>query len=167
MAELSNIDLEEASRRYNIPLFGVYSKDLLPHKLQKGFGYIINLQDSVNSQGGELPGTHWTALYTGPRYGVYMDSFGFPPPVEVENSLKNTYPNYKTYYKNSTEIQGINTRICGYYCIYFIWYMNKFKSKYPDLKVRLQKFVDEFNETNPSKNRQILENEFKKYFPSP
>lgn len=161
MVELSNVDLEEAAKKYNIPLAGVYSKDLLPHKLQKGFGYIINLENSVDSQGGQLPGTHWCAIYCSTNMGLYFDPFGFPPPIQVENSLKNTYPS-RPYYMNATEIQSIRTSVCGYYCIYFIWYMNRYKQRILEPKKRFQKLVDEFNDTSPSKNREILEKNLKR-----
>lgn len=160
MAELSNIDLEEAAKKYNIPLAGVFSKDLLPSKLQKGFGYIVNLENSVDSNGNQLPGTHWVSVFCSPTMGFYFDAFGFPAPIQIENSLKNTYHG-KPYYMNSTEIQSIRTSICGYYCIYFIWYMDRHKRTILDPKRRFKKFVDEFNDQNPSKNLGILEKNLK------
>ena len=55
---LTNYDLEELCDFYNVPLGGIYMKDMLPKKLQNG-NYIINLE---SSNGGRNNGTHWTCL---------------------------------------------------------------------------------------------------------
>jgi hypothetical protein len=44
--------------------------------------YIINLDDS---NGG---GTHWTVSHYHPLNSCYFDSFGFVPPLEVEQKIK-------------------------------------------------------------------------------
>lgn len=169
MVFLSNLDLLEAARKYKINLGGVYSKDKIPLKLQTNKGYIINLENSVDSKGGQLPGSHWVAFWLdSPRNkkhikteAFYMDPFGFQPPIEVEKILSR----YGPYYMNSTQIQSMSSGICGYYCIYFIYYMQRYSRTIPDSRRRFQKFVDEFNENHPSKNRQILEDELKRHFP--
>lgn len=149
---LTNIDLERAAQKYNIPLISVFSKDRPPRTLMMG-GYIINLQDSKDSGGNQLPGSHWTAMWIEPRkkkpWACYFDPFGLPPPIEIQHILNSCRP----YDVNMTHIQNIQTGICGYYCIYFLWYMSRHKG---DPQKRFKNFIDLFDERRPQKNRQIL-----------
>ena len=46
---LTNYDLEELCDVYNVPLRGIYMKDMLPRKIQNG-NYIINLESSNGGQ---------------------------------------------------------------------------------------------------------------------
>lgn len=162
MVFLTNMDLLRAAQKYNIPLLSVFSKNEPPKKLIKG-GYIINLENSMDSAGNRLDGSHWVAMWIDnpdpqhPRgYACYFDPFGFPPPVEVQHILNKFIP----YDVNRTEIQSITTGICGYYCIYFLWYMSRNKKVKPSQ--RFQKFVDLFNDRDPRKNGGILKELLKK-----
>ena len=57
MNALSSKDLEQMVKQYGINNFnGIYSKDLLPDKLIKGW-YIINLENHDEGNG-----THWTCF---------------------------------------------------------------------------------------------------------
>lgn len=95
----------------HIPMVGIFSKDKLPPRAQPG-GYIINLQDS-----GEGSGTHWVSLSISRKgYASYFDSFGQPPPKDVLRFL-----NRKVEY-STTQLQGLNQGICGWYCVAFLWF---------------------------------------------
>lgn len=165
MTFLTNFDLISAAEKYGIPLVDVFSKNCPPPFLYRNCGYIVNLENSVDSKGNKLPGTHWTAFWIGndrkPGQACYFDPFGIHPPIEIQKLLSPYVP----YPINSTEIQSIESSICGYYCLYFIYYMDKYKTKIPNLTKRIQNFVDLFNENNPHKNREILQREFIKHFP--
>ena len=110
MNELSNFKILEILDNKNLPINGVFSKDLLP-SLKKGF-YIINIQNHD-----EGSGTHWTCLYYDDKDNIYFDSFGFAAPMEIQRHLK-------SYSYNDKQIQNIDSTSCGYYCIAFIQYMN-------------------------------------------
>ena len=160
---LTNIDLIDASKKYNIPLRDVFSKDNPPSELYQG-GYIVNLENSVDSYGNKLGGTHWVAFWLEdtPRSkpkAVYFDSFGFPPSWNTQNLLRKFVP----YRYNKIQIQNTNSGICGYYALFFIWWMNHFQSKYPNVENRFDRFIKLFNLRNPEKNRAILEESLKKY----
>ena len=75
---LSNIELEDAAKRLNIPNFrGCYCVNTLPkiyHRVECG---ILNLD---NSRGN---GTHWTAWYIDNNNKIYFDSYGVDPPLEL------------------------------------------------------------------------------------
>lgn len=70
--------------------------------------YIINLDDE---QGG---GTHWTLLFMlSPKKGIYIDSFGFPPPqVIVDKSRKDVNVVY-----SDVIIQDLKSEMCGLFAV--------------------------------------------------
>lgn len=133
--------LEEQAKRMGLPLNGIFNKDDLPSKRQEG-GYIFNLQDSVDEKGNPLPGTHWTAAYIEGNKACYFDSFGFPPPEQVDNFIgKHAW--------SGNQIQSIRSEVCGYYCLYFLWWM--LKHKHIDFYERFKLFLNHFR-LDPSKN---------------
>lgn len=139
LKELSNFDILDILKKKNIRINGVFSKDLLPNKLNKGF-YICNIQ---NSEEGD--GTHWTCLLCDDD-NFYMDSFGSPAPLEIQKHLKD-------YFFNDKQIQNMNSIACGYYCIAFIVYMTKTKKT----KNEFDKFLNMFK-INSIHNDIILKN---------
>ena len=78
--------------------------------------FILNLDHSSNR------GTHWTCVFVECGACYYFDSFGFPPPIEVEKYLKGVAG--ERYY-NSFEIQKGNQVICGHFCIYMLMKLNE------------------------------------------
>lgn len=140
MNELSNFDIDRIIKNYDLQNVykGCYSKDQLK-ELQTGF-YIINLQSSTDGNG-----THWCCLYVvNPVYSCWFDSFGFYPPEDIEDLLKN-------YDYNDKDIQNINSSACGYYCIAFI----KFMRGKTNPKKAFNTFINLFNK-NTAYNDKIL-----------
>lgn len=116
---LSNFDLEEICKYYNIPLIKCISKDLLTlADLQNG-GYVINLQNYEVGQG-----THWTCFFIHNNNVAYFDSFGQIMPTNILNLFYKK--DYNIFYSTDI-IQHILATTCGYYCIAFLHFMNKFK----------------------------------------
>ena len=110
---LSNFDIMKIIQSQGVDDFhGVYMKDQLPDKLERGF-YVINLQSSKDGNG-----THWVCLYYTPNFSYYYDSYGFIAPLEVQKKIT-------PYMYNDLEIQDINSTACGFYCVAFILYLNK------------------------------------------
>jgi hypothetical protein len=119
MNELSNFDIIDICHKDKLPLKGIHSKNVLPLKLENGF-YIINLADD------DADGTHWTCLYKyNPSLYFYYDSFGFPPPLDIEQRVNGNM------IINNKEVQDMEDTSCGYYCIAFIKYMTKSRHKNP------------------------------------
>ena len=88
---------------------GIYAKDqLTPYMIKRNQFYIINLDDMYSPTNG----THWTAFYYDDRI-EYFDSYGLKPPQIISE-------NYDYIY-NSSQIQGYDTKSCGYYCLLFIY----------------------------------------------
>jgi len=141
MNELTNFEIDKIISGMGLQNIykGCYSKDNL-QSLERGF-YIVNLQSSKDGNG-----THWTCLYhVNPVYSIYFDSFGFPPPEEIEDLLK-------IYDYNDKDIQDIKSSACGYYCIAFIKFMN---GKTNPLKA-FNTFIKLFNK-NTNRNDEILQ----------
>jgi hypothetical protein len=113
---LSNIQLEDAVKRLNIPNFrGCYCIDTLPKICHRADSGILNHD---NSRG---DGTHWTAWYVAgqAREGdnnnkIYFDSYGIDPPLEL---IKYLGP---SIYCSTESIQPIDTVVCGHLCLYVL-----------------------------------------------
>ena len=152
----TNFDLINKSRKYNIPLVWIGAKDQLPKIPIQGC-YVCNL-DNIYDVNGNLKresGTHWVSWYIEGKHANYLDSFGFGPPVEVENFLKPYIP----YLINNKEIQNINSGYCGDYCLYFLWYMSHNK-RIKNVNKRFRYFLEIWN-IDTIKNLQILKSQFK------
>ena len=109
---LSNVEIENIMKDRKISNFrGVYSKDLLPKKMHKNESIILNIQDFLD--GG---GTHWVAIYNDIKGKdvEYFDSFGIYPSDIVVKYMKTAG---KGIVYSSNQIQGIDSVMCGYYCI--------------------------------------------------
>jgi hypothetical protein len=111
---------------HNYPLNGCYSKDELPSHLRNGW-YVVNMENYKKGDG-----THWVALNCERKKCDYFDSFGFPPPVEIQKACRGRKIMY-----NTKEIQDYNSSACGFYCIGAIVYSedgeyNKFITSFSD-----------------------------------
>jgi len=139
MNTLSNYDLTDIVKTMNLPLKGIYFKDAFPSNPDKGF-YIINIQSKKDPRNG----THWTCLYYDGLKNLYYDSFGFPPPAELEKIIT-------PYIYNNRDIQNIQTSSCGYYCVAFIKFLYRHSNKEKAYDVFLNLFNDK-----TSRNELIL-----------
>ena len=96
----------ELQRVYNYP---IYPKDSKIYS-DKGF---VNIGDYRNG------GSHWCAFYIKDNISFYFDSFGGSPDKFLLNQLPKPiiYHNYK--------IQDINSFLCGSYCLYFFYLIER------------------------------------------
>ena len=86
----------------------------------------------VNYSISKEEGTHWVAIFSpNHTHVVYLDSYGMVPDAMVlrkdDNArlrevLAKIAPN--VIYQN-VQLQSENTYVCGYYCIYFLYWMNR------------------------------------------
>ena len=96
-------------------------------QLQKVYKYPIYPRDStiysdsgfVNIDDGRMGGTHWTCFIVKDNKSYYFDSFGGQPDKLLLNQLQKPiiYHNYK--------IQNINSKLCGSYCLYFFYLIER------------------------------------------
>ena len=96
-------------------------------QLQRVYNYPIYPRDSkiysdkgfINIDNGSRGGSHWTAFYIKNNKSYYFDSFGGAPDKFLLNQLPKPiiYHNYK--------IQDINSKLCGSYCLYFLYLIER------------------------------------------
>ena len=96
-------------------------------QLQTIYNYNIYPRDSkiisdrrfVNIDNGSRGGTHWTCFLVKDNKSYYFDSFGGQPDKFLLNQLPEPiiYHNYK--------IQDINSKLCGSYCLYFFYLIER------------------------------------------
>ena len=154
---LSDNDIKRlATEELDLPIVGVFSKDLLPKGNDRQVGsYYINLQ---NHDEGE--GTHWTLAKIlededGSLKGLYFDSFGFGMPVEVQEFFKGLPP----IPFNNRQIQDIETTQCGYYCLYCDYYLQHLR-RCEDVEDDYNNFISTWSK-NPKDNLKNLKKFFK------
>ena len=96
-------------------------------ELQKVCNYPINPRDSkifsdkgfVNIDNGSQGGTHWTCFIIKDNIPFYFDSFGFQP----DNFLLKHLPKPIIYH--NYKLQDINSKLCGSYCLYFFYLIER------------------------------------------
>ena len=99
------------------------------YQLRKIYNYNIYPRDSkiysdkgfVNIDNGSMGGTHWTCFYIKDNKSYYFDSFGGQP----DKYLLNQLPKPIIYHKY--KIQDINSKLCGSYCLYFFYLIERMK----------------------------------------
>lgn len=107
---LSNWDLID--RLKGIKGFkGVFSRD------EDIGGPALSESGVMNLAALDEPGTHWVAWVCRPKFTVYFDSFGVPPPDTMKKYLSR-HPG--THWRTDSEIQSLESVMCGYYCEDFI-----------------------------------------------
>ena len=89
--------------------------------------------------------SHWCVLARNKSKWYWFDPFGFAAPLEIEYIIPHDY------IYSSDEIQDINTSSCGFYCVAFIKFMDKFGMTLPSYN----KFQDTFKKM-PQHNEAIL-----------
>ena len=96
-------------------------------QLQRVYDYPIYPRDSkiysdkrfVNIDNGSMGGSHWTCFIVKGNKSFYFDSFGGQPDKFLLKQLPKPriYHNYK--------IQDINSKLCGSYCLYFFYLIER------------------------------------------
>jgi hypothetical protein len=148
----SNIQLKEDASKMGLKI-EVCTKDDMP---KKPISCIINLQDDFSSDGTDLGGTHWCAVYRDGKQACYFDPIGMPPPAQVQVYL---YP-CRPYPYNSQQVQDERGGYCGKYCIYFLYFMTNNK-QIKSIGDRLDRFLKLFS-TDPRDNERLLLNHYLK-----
>ena len=116
------LSLKDFMKKYNLK-----NDTMNESELQRVYNYPIYPRDSkiysdkgfVNIDDGRLNGTHWCAFYIKDNKSYYFDSFGGQPDkFLLKQMLKPIiYHNYK--------IQDINSKLCGSYCLYFFYLIER------------------------------------------
>lgn len=137
---MSNEDIEAIVKKLKIKNFrGVYSKDMLPNKINDNELVVLNIENFMD--GG---GTHWTSFYSDSKSKdiEYFGSFGIIMPDIVKKYLLTAN---KGLVYNSTKLQSDNSFLCGWYCIYFLNEKNKGRSFF-DILMDFDQKASSYNE---------------------
>jgi hypothetical protein len=170
---LTNIQIEDLSKRMSFPLAGVFFKDELPNKLEYNKGYVINLQNSVDEEGNDNEGTHWTCLQvnkypTGLIEPIFFDPYGQPPSESIKKFVKANCGKNLPY--TEKDIQSLMNNACGFYCCALLHFINSSPKRSGNLYVDVGEFLDCFDDLNKSKdfkkNEFILKHFFRSKDPS-
>lgn len=149
MELLNTNDLIELCKMLKLNLIQCVSKSNLKIKPthRKDCCYIINLDD--------FKGSHWTCIFINKfNNAVYMDSFAMNPPMEVIRFFKNN--NCKWFY-NRTQIQHLDSVLCGYFCVYYLFYCFKYSKTSISLNYINNTILDKFNDDDQTNNDKILQ----------
>jgi len=170
---LTDQQIEELSKKMNIPLEGVYFKDEINKPVDYNKVYIINLEDSVKDDGTENSGTHWTMLYIRKTPNdtiqpIYFDPYGCPPPNNITKIIEKQIKMKLPY--TTKDIQSLMNNACGFYCLAMAHYITYFKFRTNNLYIDVEHFLDMFDDLNSSidwkKNEYILKHFFQAEDPS-
>jgi len=142
----TNTELIEACVRNYIPINYVVYKDQLQDMPVKQGAYIINLANSTDKNGG----THWVCFWIEKKKCVYFDPFGIHPPESVVK-----YTQRFQSMMSSKQIQNEYSGICGYFVLYFLWYMTHTRRQQPDPFKRAEEFNSLFS-SDPKDNLELL-----------
>ena len=121
------------------------------------------MENSHNDDGSEADGSHWVSLYlkkypNGKVAPVYFDSFGSPPPTEVE-----TFVGMKVPY-NTKDIQSIVENFCGFAALAFLYYISVYEERTKDVYVDCEDFTNLFFDLAISSDFKHNENVLKQFF---
>ena len=119
----------ELRRIYNYP---IYPRDSKIYS-DKGFVSIDN-----GSQGG----THWICLIVKINESFYFDIFG----VQSDKFLLKQLPKPKLYY--NYKIQDINSKLCGSYCLYLFYLIERLNYYDTNLKLVFEQYINTYNHNN-------------------
>ena len=123
---MSNHDVLEWCRYFNIPIKDVLSRDqTVPHNHKQAL-VIYNLQPSYMS------GSNWVSTCVKDGVINYFDGFGMPPFQEMVSYARSK--NLTLLYQNN-QIQNIITTTCRYLCLYFLNEKSKGTTYYGLLRV--------------------------------
>ena len=155
---LTDSQIINLAERMDIPLEGVYFKDELPKQLKPNKAYIINLQDSIDEEGNDNSGTHWTYLqigeYKNKAYApIFFDPYGAPPSESIKAAVQRSFNKYLPY--TNKDVQSL---------------MNAFPKRSGDIYLDVGMFLDYFEDLNKAvdwkKNEYILKHFFQSSDPN-
>lgn len=91
---------------------GCFAADKIPKIEQFPASLVVNL-DTYDQEG-----SHWVAVFCVNKKQVYyFDSYGIEPNLYIKQFLTQ----FLKVYQNKKIIQALNSNVCGFYCIYFIY----------------------------------------------
>ena len=146
---LTDVQIRSMAEKMRIPLEAVCFKNELP-PLKYNRAYIVNMQDELNEEGNENPGSHWVAFQIEKSGNeirpMYVDSFGVGPPTEVSDAVHKFCG--KKLPHSSKNIQSLMSDCCGYYALAFLHFINASQYRRGHIYTDTEGFLDMFHDLN-------------------
>ena len=116
------LNFKDFLKKYNLK-----NDTMVEYQSQKIYNYPIYPRDSklysdkgfVNIDNGSMGGSHWTCFIVKDNKSYYFDSFGGAPDKFLLKQLP------KPIIYHNFNIQGIISKLCGSYCIYFFYLIER------------------------------------------
>ena len=116
------LNFEDFMKKYNLK-----TDTMKESQLQKVYNYHIYPRDSkiysdrgfISIDNGFRGESHWTCFLVKDNKSYYFDSFGGAP----DKFLLKQLPKPKIYH--NYKFQDINSRLCGSYCLYFFYLIER------------------------------------------
>ena len=107
------IKILQADPQVKVCFLGVFARDQLPLRIKFPSCFVVNT-DKSNERG-----EHWLAFYYDKNKKLdFFDSYGNHPEFfKLEKYVKQTSTSFNF---NSQQLQSFSSKICGYYCIFFL-----------------------------------------------
>ena len=159
LTTLSNSDINIICNTLKIPLKGVFMKDEFKLPLQDG-NYIMNLQNNDEN------GSHWVAFIKNKSNIFYHDSYAVIMPQNQYDLFKSEQNNI---YYNTLQKQSLDTTSCGWWSIYFLYYMYYSKGTLQKRFINFNKMfehkkINEHVDIKMNKNEALLLKIFKEIY---
>ena len=164
---LTDDNLRALAKRMGMKLEAVvYKSQLEDMTLEYNKPYIINLDNEYAADGSQNSGSHYVALQVsknnkGKVEPCYCDSYGVAPPQEVLDFVGVKHVPY-----NTKCIQSLMSEVCGYICLAFLYFINKFEHRSGQIYHDCEQFTDLFNDLNTSSEWKPNELMLKSFFQS-
>lgn len=171
---LTDTQITNLCKRMQIPLAEIVFKDELHAPLEYNKAYFVNLEDSIDEQGHENDGTHWTFLQlvkypNGEVAKIFFDPYGAPPSENIKKAVEETTKQKGLPYTEK-DIQSLMNNACGFYCLALGHFINASRFRSGNLYDDVNSFMDMFDDLNKScdfkKNEYILKHFFRSEDPS-
>ena len=111
------LDSEQINKigRDILPNFdGVYAINQLPLTHKRSYVMVINTDPD------NLPGKHWIAVIVrSDKEAFVFDPLGFPAPLKLQHWFIKRNIRWTC---NTRQVQSSLSTLCGYFCIYFLWF---------------------------------------------
>ena len=122
---------------------GLFAIDQLHFKLpQRDIFYICNTDTAKQK------GKHWIVIYF-PQHGMtieYFDSLGKKPSAPFVKFMSQTN---RTILFNTRRLQGISSKACGYYCLYFAFFRSR--------DLHYGNIIDNFSDSLETNEKYVIE----------
>lgn len=160
---LTDRQLTELCSKMKVPLETICFKDELPNKISYNKAYIINLDNSIDEEGNESEGTHWTCLQVnkypdGRIEPIFFDPYGAPPSESIKKFVLDNCGKKLPY--TTKDVQSLMNNACGWFCCAFLHYINAWEYRTKELYDDVACFLEYFDDLNKSvdwkKNEYVL-----------